>query len=125
MLIRIYIFSELAPYTISQSFVARLRQNRAKNDILIDLATPIITTKQGLPTRATTTHTNQQPNQEKANEISDEQSQVQKTKNYRQNQHTMGIPGSPQEKTGQDQQYQLKAQSGINQQTRRTRKPSS
>ncbi|WMV32626.1 hypothetical protein MTR67_026011 [Solanum verrucosum] len=32
---------------------------------------------------------------------------------------------SPQEKTGQDQQYQPKAQSGTNQQTRITRKPAS
>uniref|UniRef100_M1D9I6 Uncharacterized protein n=2 Tax=Solanum tuberosum TaxID=4113 RepID=M1D9I6_SOLTU len=57
------------PYTIIQSFAARLRQNQAKNDIHIDLATPIITTKKVLPAGAITTHTNQQPNQEKANEI--------------------------------------------------------
>ncbi|KAH0773717.1 hypothetical protein KY290_010854 [Solanum tuberosum] len=63
------IVPELAPYTIIQSFAARLRQNQAKTDIHIDLATPIITTKQVLPAGATTTHTNQQPNQEKANEI--------------------------------------------------------
>ncbi|KAH0685857.1 hypothetical protein KY285_016412 [Solanum tuberosum] len=60
---------EPAPYTIIQSFAARLRQIQAKYDIHIDLATPIITTKQVLPAGATTTHTNQQPNQEKANEL--------------------------------------------------------
>jgi len=63
------IVPEPAPYTIIQSFAARLRQNQAKNDIHIDLATPIITTKKVLPAGAITTHTNQQPNQEKANEI--------------------------------------------------------
>ncbi|WMV50344.1 hypothetical protein MTR67_043729 [Solanum verrucosum] len=46
-------------------------------------------------------------------------------KNYRENHHTVGRPGSPQEKTRKDQQYQPKAQSGTNQHTRRTRKPSS
>ncbi|KAG5586703.1 hypothetical protein H5410_047137 [Solanum commersonii] len=50
------IVPEPAPYT-------------AKNDIHIDLVTPIITTKQVLSAGATTTHTNQQPNQEKASEI--------------------------------------------------------
>ncbi|KAG5630417.1 hypothetical protein H5410_002134 [Solanum commersonii] len=34
-----------APYTVMQSFSARPRQNQAKNDIPIDLATPTITTK--------------------------------------------------------------------------------
>ncbi|KAG5631061.1 hypothetical protein H5410_002778 [Solanum commersonii] len=63
------IVPEPAPYTITQSFAARLRQNKAKNDIHIDLATPIITTKQVLPAGATTTDTNQEPNEEKANEI--------------------------------------------------------
>ncbi|KAG5585546.1 hypothetical protein H5410_045980 [Solanum commersonii] len=42
-------------WTTIQSFATRLRQNQANNDI---------TTKQGLSTGATTTHTNQQPNQE-------------------------------------------------------------
>uniref|UniRef100_A0A0V0H850 Putative ovule protein n=1 Tax=Solanum chacoense TaxID=4108 RepID=A0A0V0H850_SOLCH len=54
------IVPEPAPHTIIQSFVAQLRQNQAKNDIPIDPATPIITTRQGLPAGATTTHTNQQ-----------------------------------------------------------------
>ncbi|KAH0730620.1 hypothetical protein KY285_001533 [Solanum tuberosum] len=63
------IVPEPTPYTIIQSFAARLRQNQAKNDIHIDLATPFITTKQVLLAGATITHTNQQPNQEKANEI--------------------------------------------------------
>ncbi|KAG5581366.1 hypothetical protein H5410_051993 [Solanum commersonii] len=42
-------------WTTIQSFATRLRQNQANNDI---------TTKKGLSTGATTTHTNQQPNQE-------------------------------------------------------------
>ncbi|KAH0764888.1 hypothetical protein KY285_000759 [Solanum tuberosum] len=70
------IVPEPAPYTVIQSFAARLRQYQAKNDIPIDHATLIITTKQVLLAGATTTHTNQQPNHEKANEIWDEQWQV-------------------------------------------------
>ncbi|KAG5610758.1 hypothetical protein H5410_022039 [Solanum commersonii] len=42
-------------WTTIQSFATRLRQNQANNDI---------TTKKGLSTGATTTHTNQEPNQE-------------------------------------------------------------
>ncbi|KAG5604920.1 hypothetical protein H5410_026412, partial [Solanum commersonii] len=40
---------EPSPYTIVQSFAARLRQNQAKNDTLIELSDPIDTSRQGLP----------------------------------------------------------------------------
>jgi len=35
-------------YTVIQSFAAKLRQNKAKNEIPINLTPPTITTKQGL-----------------------------------------------------------------------------
>ncbi|KAH0709395.1 hypothetical protein KY284_010822 [Solanum tuberosum] len=41
--------NEPAPYTIVQSFVARLRHNLAKTEVLMDMVTPKVTTKQGLP----------------------------------------------------------------------------
>ncbi|KAG5601434.1 hypothetical protein H5410_032804, partial [Solanum commersonii] len=40
---------EPAPYTIIQSYVARLRHNQSKNDISIEFTSPVNTTKQGLP----------------------------------------------------------------------------
>ncbi|TMW98177.1 hypothetical protein EJD97_004399, partial [Solanum chilense] len=41
--------NEPAPYTIVQSFAARLRYNQAKNEIPICLNEPVHTTRQGLP----------------------------------------------------------------------------
>ena len=41
--------SESAPYTVVQSFVARLRYNKAKNEIPIVVNNTIHTTRQGFP----------------------------------------------------------------------------
>ncbi|XP_069152145.1 uncharacterized protein [Solanum lycopersicum] len=41
--------TEPAPYTVIQSFAARLRYNQAQNEIPISLNEPIHTTRQGLP----------------------------------------------------------------------------
>ncbi|KAH0765155.1 hypothetical protein KY285_001026 [Solanum tuberosum] len=43
------IIPEPAPFTIVQSFAARLRYNQSKNEIPIVLDSPIFTTRQGLP----------------------------------------------------------------------------
>lgn len=40
---------EPAPFTVVQSFAARLRQNQAKSYIPIELETPTHATRQGLP----------------------------------------------------------------------------
>ncbi|KAH0642003.1 hypothetical protein KY290_033608 [Solanum tuberosum] len=44
------IIPEPAPFTIVQSFAARLRYNQSKNEIPIVLDSPVFTTRQGLPT---------------------------------------------------------------------------
>lgn len=41
--------NEPAPSTVVQSFVAKLRHNQAKTEVHIDMVTPKVTTKQGLP----------------------------------------------------------------------------
>ena len=43
-------YYEPAPYTVVQSFAARLRYNQSKNEIPIVLNDPIHTTRQGFPT---------------------------------------------------------------------------
>uniref|UniRef100_M1DH02 Bifunctional endo-1,4-beta-xylanase xylA n=1 Tax=Solanum tuberosum TaxID=4113 RepID=M1DH02_SOLTU len=43
------IIHEPAPFTIVQSFAARLRYNQSKNEIPIVLDSPVFTTRQGLP----------------------------------------------------------------------------